>query len=68
MKCKIFAGKQIDKIEERINSWLEENSDIQISHVGQSTQFVTENHPSHIIISVFYEKERKIPLEKESYI
>lgn len=68
MKCKIFEGKQINKIEEKINTWLEENSDVQIIHVGQSTQFLTETAPSHTIISLFYEEERKKHLEKESYI
>ena len=68
MKFKIFEGKQINKLEEKINTWLEENSDIQIIHVGQSTQFLTENYPSHTIISVFYDKERTKRLEKESYI
>ena len=68
MKCRIFEGKQINKIEERINTWLEKNSDIQIIHVGQSTQFSAESYPSHTIISVFYEIESKKPLEKEDYI
>jgi len=57
MKFKIFAGKDFSKIEERINTWLEENQDIKIIHVGQSTQFLTEKYPSHTIISVFYEKK-----------
>lgn len=57
MKFKIFSGKEFSKIEERINSWLEENLDIKIIHVGQSTQFLTEKYPSHTIISVFYEEE-----------
>jgi len=56
MKFKIFAGKEFSKIEERVNAWLEENQDIKIIHVGQSTQFLTEKYPSHTIISVFYEK------------
>ena len=57
MKFKIFAGKDFNKIEERVNNWLEENPDIKIIHIGQSTQFLTEKYPSHTIISVFYEKE-----------
>ncbi|MFX0188832.1 MAG: hypothetical protein ACFE8A_13990 [Candidatus Hodarchaeota archaeon] len=68
MKCKLFTSKELQKLEERINIWLEENPEIQIIHVGQSTQFLTENYPSHTIISVFYEKEGKKPLEKDSYI
>ena len=68
MKCKIFEGKQINKIEEKINTWLEENSDVQIIHVGQSAQFLTENTPSHTIISVFYEEERKRNPQKKRVI
>ena len=68
MKCKLFTGKELQKLEERINTWLEENLDIQIIHVGQSNQFLSEKYPSHTIISVFYEKEGKKPLEKDSYI
>ena len=68
MKFKIFAGKDFSKIEERINNWLEENLDIKIIHVGQSTQFLTEKYPSHTIISIFYEKESLKSLETEDYI
>ena len=68
MKCKLFTGKEINKMEERINTWLGENPDIQIIHVAQSNQFLTEKYPNHIIISLFYEIEGKKPLEKESYI
>ena len=68
MKCKIFTGKEINKMEERINTWFDENMDIQIIHVSQSTQFLTEKYPTHTIISVFYEKEREKPEDKEGYI
>jgi len=68
MKCKIFTGKEILKLEERINTWLNENPDIQIIHVSQSNQFLSEKYPSHTIISIFYEKQGKPSEEKESYI
>ena len=68
VKCKLFTGKELQKLEERINAWLDENPDIQIIHVGQLSQFLTDKYSSHTIISVFYEKEGKKPLEKESYI
>ena len=55
-------------MEERINTWFDENMDIQIIHVSQSTQFLTEKYPTHTIISVFYEKEREKPEDKEGYI
>ncbi|MFX1260030.1 MAG: hypothetical protein ACFFAN_19445 [Promethearchaeota archaeon] len=68
MKCKIFTGKEINNLEEKINNWLKENANLQIIHVSQSNQIPTGTYPSHVIITIFYEIEKDLSAEKESYI
>lgn len=68
MKCKIFTGKEINILEEKINNWLKENPSLQIIHVSQSNQIPTGTYPSHIIITIFYEIGKEISTEKDNYI
>ena len=55
MKVKIFAIKgDAVMVEPKINEWLNENKDIEISTIKQSYTYNPDNKTFHTLISVWY--------------
>ena len=60
MKFKMFyfsAIQGIDSMEEVVNEWLEDNSNIEIKHSSQSETPETSEEDGSFTVSVFYEEK-----------
>lgn len=59
MRCKIFTGKDVKQLEEKINNWFEQSPKLEIIYVAQSYQ------PRRIAISIFYDNRLEKNFQKE---
>jgi len=58
MKVKIFSDEvDMSELEKKINKWLIENKDIEISEIKQNFQY-DDNKSFYIIISIWYEMNK----------
>ena len=58
MKVKIFSSEvDMSELEEKINKWLIENKDIEISEIKQNFQY-DDNKSFYLIISIWYEMNK----------
>ena len=65
MRCKILTGKNVIQLEEKVNTWFEQNPRLEIIYVAQSFQPTREKSTRRIVISIFYEGGLKNNFQKE---
>lgn len=57
LRCKIFEAPDAETLEQKINDWLSEHSDIELVHVNQSESAVADGDGDlcgNTTVSVFY--------------